>query len=72
MGLLAGYVVRQAWRWRKEGFFPVGKSLVLLTTAHGEMRGDLGLYGKGSFHELVTRVPTIVKKRPVALSIGEV
>ncbi|MDH7568576.1 MAG: sulfatase-like hydrolase/transferase, partial [Armatimonadota bacterium] len=35
-------------------------TLVLFTSDHGEMRGDLGLYGKGNFYEPVTRVPTIV------------
>ena len=35
-------------------------TLVLFTSDHGEMRGDLGLYSKGNFYEPVTRVPAIV------------
>jgi hypothetical protein len=33
LGLLAAFVLRQLWRWRREGFLPVGKSLVVATTA---------------------------------------
>jgi arylsulfatase A-like enzyme len=35
-------------------------TLILYTSDHGEMRGDLGLYGKGNFLDPVVRVPTFV------------
>lgn len=31
--LLGAWVLRQLWRWRREGFLPAGKALVLLGTA---------------------------------------
>ena len=33
VALLAAFALRQAQRWRREGFFPVGKSVVVATTA---------------------------------------
>ena len=35
-------------------------TLVMYTADHGEMRGDYGLYGKGSFLEPVSRMPAFV------------
>lgn len=35
-------------------------TLVMMTSDHGEMRGDFGLYGKGNFYDPVTRVPTLI------------
>lgn len=35
-------------------------TLVLFTSDHGEMRGDFGLYGKGSFLEPISRLPAFI------------
>lgn len=37
------------------------KTLVVLTADHGEMLGDHGLWGKGTFHEAAFHVPLIIR-----------
>jgi len=35
-------------------------TIIVFTSDHGEMLGDMGRMGKGNFYEWVTRIPTIV------------
>lgn len=35
-------------------------TLVMMTSDHGEMRGEFGAYGKGNYYDAVARVPGIV------------
>jgi len=36
-------------------------TLIIFTSDHGEMMGDLGKFGKGNFSEAVIRVPLVIK-----------
>lgn len=51
-GLLAAYLFRQLWRWRSEGFFPLGKSLVVATTAMSWWLGIVALDSDWAFTAL--------------------
>ena len=39
-------------------------TIIVYTSDHGEMLGDMGKMGKGNFYEWVTRIPTIVALPP--------
>ena len=39
-------------------------TIVIFTSDHGDMLGDMGMMGKGNFHEWVIRIPTIVALPP--------
>lgn len=50
--LLLGFAVRQGWRWRREGFLPVGKSLLVATTAAAWWLAIVGLDSDWAFTAL--------------------
>lgn len=50
--LLLGFAVRQCWRWRRERFFPIGKSLVVATTAAAWWVAIVGLDSDWAFTAL--------------------
>jgi hypothetical protein len=52
LSLLVAYLLRQGWRWGKEGAFPLGKSLVVLTTALSWWLGIVALDSDWAFTAL--------------------
>lgn len=50
--LLLGFALRQLWRWRREGFFPAGKSLLVATTAAAWWLAIVGLDSDWAFTAL--------------------
>jgi arylsulfatase A-like enzyme len=47
-------VLKQSGQWEN--------TLIIFTSDHGEMMGELGKFGKGNFSEPVIRVPLVVKE----------
>lgn len=50
--LLAGFALRQLWRWRREGFLPLGKSLLVASTAAAWWIAIVGLDSDWAFTAL--------------------
>ncbi|MEM0949371.1 MAG: sulfatase-like hydrolase/transferase [Pseudomonadota bacterium] len=56
-------------RWL-EGSGQADETLVIVTADHGEMLGDYGLWGKGSFHDAAFHIPLLIRDPARAQSHG--